>query len=255
MSPGTLTVVGGGNMGGAILRRLLDAAAFARFIVADPDAAKAATFAPAEHLPTAEAVAAADVVLLAVKPQAMAEVIDGVDATGKLVISVAAGLSTAWLEGRLPGARVVRTMPNTPLLVGRGTVGVCGGSTATADDVAAAKTLFPGCTILDVAESQMDALTAVSGSGPAYCFAFVEALAAAAEAEGFDAETAYTLAAETFAGAAALLDTGAAADLRRRVTSPGGTTAAGLAEMDALPNMLRRVVAAAAERGRELSSG
>ena len=260
-----LAVLGLGNMGEAILRGLSrrnDGAA--RTIIAfDPSPERGTALSDLRGLAMADsaarAVAAAPVVLLAVKPQVMAEVLREIApvAAGRLVVSIAAGIGTGFVESRLPGARVVRTMPNIPLIAGKGVVTLCLGASAGSGDVEVARRLFPGATVLEVKEELMDATTAVSGSGPAYFFAFVEALAVAAEAQGFERTTAYALAAGTFTGAAALLEQSAvdAAELRRRVTSPGGTTAAALKvfEEGELAGLVGRAVAAATRRGRELS--
>jgi pyrroline-5-carboxylate reductase len=148
-------------------------------------------------------------------------------------------------------------MPNSPLLVGKGLVALAAGSTATDGDLSTARSIFPGATLLEVKESLMDAVTAVSGSGPAYFFAFVEALAAAGRKQGFDAETAQRLATGTFIGAAALLESSStgAAELRRRVTSPGGTTEAALAVLKdrKFDELIAAAVEAATRRGGELS--
>ena len=254
----TLGVIGCGNMGGAIVRRVLKTRAFERVVVYDPTQEK--TPDEAEKVSAAvDAVRAGDVVLLAVKPQVMPRVLAKIaeESAGKLFVSVAAGTTAASIEARLPGARVVRTMPNTPLLAGKGAVGIAGGETATADDVETAKRLFGDSVIVEVAEGQIDAVTAVSGSGPAYFFAFVEALAAAGEKAGLSPDDAATLARQTCIGAAALLENSddSPATLRENVTSPGGTTAAALASFasDDLASTVARAVDAAKQRGRELS--
>jgi pyrroline-5-carboxylate reductase len=261
-----LAVLGFGNMGEAIVRGLVTSMRTAddpSISIYDPAEARRAAGADLASVRwsagAAEAVAGADVVLLAVKPQAMGELLGKIApvAGGRLIVSVAAGITSQYMESRLPGTRVIRTMPNTPLLAGKGIVALCRGTTASANDLLIARLLFPGATLLEVQENLMDAVTALSGSGPAYFFAFVEALAAAAREQGFDAETAYRLAAGTFIGAAALLEhSGApAAALRQRVTSPGGTTEAALEVLAerGLERMVREAVAAAIERGRELS--
>lgn len=252
-------------MGQAILRGLASSSAhsFRPIRVFDPNAARRAVVSGIGGVePVSDALAAvepAEVVLLAVKPQKMAEALAPIAASagGKIFVSIAAGTPSERLEAQLPGGRVVRTMPNTPLMVGRGVVGLCRGKSATADDVATARRLFPGAALFDVEEAQMDALTAVSGSGPAYFFAFTQALAAAAQEQGFDDRTAYRLAAATFIGAAALLEQSEhdAAELKKRVTSPGGTTAAALEAFERanLEKTVADAVAAAADRGRELS--
>ena len=260
----TLAIIGCGNMAEAILRGLTQGeAAFDEVVGFDPNADRRDALADVPRLrfadSAADAVSSSTVVLIAVKPQSIADALADLPADGKLFVSIAAGVTTAKLGSLLPGGRVVRTMPNTPLMAGRGVVGLCRGSTATADDLSLAKHLFPSATLFDVDESQMDAITAISGSGPAYFYAFVEALTAVAESLGFDAETAKRLAAATFTGSAALLDSGDhdAAELRRRVTSPGGTTAAALSVFDSadLPKIVRDAAGAAERRGRELSGG
>lgn len=260
-----LGVLGGGNMGEAILRGLSSQPGrrLRSIRVFDPNAARRAALSEINGVEcVAEVLAAAapaDVVLLAVKPQKMAEALESIAhlAQGKLFVSIAAGTTSASLESLLPGGRVVRAMPNTPLMVGHGVVGLCRGKSATAEDLAIAKRLFPGAEIFEVEEPRMDALTAVSGSGPAYFLAFVEALAIAAKQQGFDTETAYRLAAATFVGTAVLLEQSEhdAAELRQRVTSPGGTTAAALDAFKraGLQKIVADAVAAAAGRGGELS--
>jgi pyrroline-5-carboxylate reductase len=156
----------------------------------------------------------------------------------------------------------VRAIPNTPAAVGRGITAPAGNAHADARALALAEALMQavGQTVRVADEAQMDAVTAVSGSGPAYVFLMIEALAAAGEAEGLPEDLALTLARATVAGAGALAESSSAdpAQLRIDVTSPGGTTAAALAVLmqatDGLPTLMRRAVAAAAERSRELGS-
>ena len=270
---GKLGILGAGNMAEAIARALLQSGTGRpdQIIASDPSPDRRQLFKETLNLEVTERAnnfaGEVDTLLLAVKPQHLKAALADLSQQLRpdaLLVSIAAGITTekleTWAGGEPPheARRVVRTMPNTPLLVGRGIVAFCPGRYATPEDVVAAKSLFPGADLLDVAESQMDALTAISGSGPAYFFAFTEALAAAAEAHGFDRATAYRLAAGTFTGAAALLDQSDhdAAELRRRVTSPGGTTAAALASFDAsdLTRAVHSAIAAAAARGRELSA-
>ncbi len=268
-----LGILGAGNMAEAIARALLQSGTIRpdQIIASDPNADRRKLFKETLNLEVADHAGAfageVDALLLAVKPQhlkaALVELSQQIRPDA-LLISIAAGITTerleTWAAGEPPheARRVVRTMPNTPLMVGRGIVAFCPGKYATAEDVATAKSLFPGADLLDIEEPQMDALTAISGSGPAYFFAFTEALAAAAEAHGFDRANAYRLAAGTFTGSAALLEQSDydAAELRKRVTSPGGTTAAALASFDAsdLTRSVHSAVAAAAARGRELSA-
>jgi pyrroline-5-carboxylate reductase len=149
-----------------------------------------------------------------------------------LLISVAAGIPTGLIERALPaGTRVVRTMPNTPALVGAGATAIAAGSHATEEDLALAETLFRSVGIsVRVPEEQLDAVTGLSGSGPAYVFAMIEALRDAGVGEGLPEDTALQLASQTVFGAARLLRDGNESPevLRERVTSPGGTTRAGL---------------------------
>jgi pyrroline-5-carboxylate reductase len=206
---------------------------------------------------------AASVVVLAVKPQAMGTVLDDIRAVATerhLVISIAAGTTLGRLEAALSeGVRVVRVMPNTPLQVGEGASAVARGCRATDDDMALAMELFASAGLaIEVDEGAMDAVTAVSGSGPAYAFFLAECMMAAGAAEGLDDRVARSLSAATLKGAGALMAAGTDApeELRRRVTSPGGTTEAAFAAIeeagvrDSLVSAIRR----AARRSRELSS-
>lgn len=202
-----------------------------------------------------------DVLVLAVKPQQMREALAPLSAQAKrpLVLSVAAGLRVADLSRWLGGHEaVVRAMPNTPALIGRGMTGLFAHPSVDAAGRAAATQIVEavGACIWVEDESLIDAVTAVSGSGPAYVFHFIEALAAAGVAQGLSAETAQKLALETFAGAA-LLAAGSSespATLRERVTSKGGTTEAALRSMQEsnVTEAIGRAVAAATARGREL---
>jgi pyrroline-5-carboxylate reductase len=212
-----------------------------------------------EGLPEAPAVA-----LVAVKPQMMGQALPRLQAMGNgstLFVSIAAGTTIATFEALL-GDRtaIVRTMPNTPAMVGRGITAICRNRHVSDADFALARNLMAavGDVVTLDGEHQIDAVTAVSGSGPAYVFHLIEALAAAGEAEGLAPQVAMQLARATVCGAGELAFQSAetAAQLRVNVTSPGGTTAAALAVlMDAetgLPPLMRRAVKAAADRGREL---
>jgi pyrroline-5-carboxylate reductase len=199
------------------------------------------------------------VLVLAVKPQLLEEAaapLLGRLAPDTLVVSVLAGTRVERLAA-LFGRPVVRTMPNTPARVGQGATALYGD--VSPEDRALAEALMraAGSVVWLDDEAQFDAVTGVSGSGPAYVFRFIEALAAAAEAAGLPPELAATLARETVTGAAALAaEAGeSAAELRVQVTSPKGTTEAGLRALDGageLTGLLTRTVAAAAERSREL---
>jgi pyrroline-5-carboxylate reductase len=203
----------------------------------------------------------AKVIIIAVKPYQMAEVLAELKPAlhgEHLIISVAAGISTGFIESNCPeGARVVRVMPNTPAFVGEGMTALCKGSHATGDDLLAAERIFNAIGVSAiVGESGMDAATAVSGSGPAYMFRIIDALAEGGVACGLDRETAQILAAQTMLGAAKMVLTGRKSpeELVREVTTPGGTTEAGLREMDLrnLRETLVETVKAAAARSKEL---
>ncbi|MFN4099960.1 MAG: pyrroline-5-carboxylate reductase [Pararhodobacter sp.] len=204
------------------------------------------------------------VALLAVKPQMMGAALPALQALGgggTLFISIAAGTSLASIEAALgAGTPVVRVMPNTPAAVGRGISALIGNRHVGEAGLALAQDLMAavGETVMLQHEGQMDAVTAVSGSGPAYAFHLIEALAAAGEAEGLPADMAMQLARATVCGAGELAQQSAesAAQLRINVTSPGGTTAAALGVlMDAeagFPPLLKSAVRAAAARSKEL---
>ncbi|WP_149588762.1 pyrroline-5-carboxylate reductase [Tabrizicola flagellatus] len=204
------------------------------------------------------------VAVLAVKPQMMGAALPALQALGNgrtLFVSIAAGTKIATFEDVL-GIRtpIVRTMPNTPAMVGRGITALCRNSHVSDADFALARDLMAAVgEVVDLAsEDQIDAVTAVSGSGPAYVFHLIEALAAAGEAEGLPAGMAMQLARATVCGAGELAyqSPESAAQLRINVTSPGGTTAAALAVLmdpeSGFPALMRRAVKAAADRGREL---
>ncbi|MCB2094083.1 MAG: pyrroline-5-carboxylate reductase [Rhodobacteraceae bacterium] len=204
------------------------------------------------------------IVLIAVKPQIMAQALPALAATGggdTLFVSVAAGTTIAFYESVLGAATpIVRAMPNTPAAIGRGITAITGNARATAGHLDLAEALLSavGQVVRLDGEHQMDAVTAVSGSGPAYVFHLIEALAAAGEAEGLSAALAMRLAKATVGGAGALAEAAEEdpGQLRVNVTSPGGTTAAALAvlmdDRQGFAPLLRRAVHAAAQRGQEL---
>ena len=206
----------------------------------------------------------AAVALLAVKPQMMAEALPALKALGNgrtLFLSIAAGTTIATLEATLGQTTpIVRAMPNTPAMVGRGITAICRNGHVDAAGFALARDLMQavGEVVELEDESQIDAGTGVSGSGPAYVFHLIEALARAGEAEGLSPDVAMKLARATICGAGELAwqSSETAAQLRINVTSPGGTTAAALQvlmdEETGFPPLLRRAVKAAADRGREL---
>ena len=263
----TIVFVGAGNMAGALIRGLIGTGTVPadRIIAADPDQDRLrALEAELEIRVTsdnAEAVKDATVVVLAIKPQVFAQVLPGLSGAlpaDALLISIAAGISTRIIERSFPdGSRVVRTMPNTPALVGAGASAIAGGTHATDDDLELAETLFRSVGIaVRVPEKQIDAVTGLSGSGPAYVFAMIEALRDAGAREGLPEETALQLAAQTVFGAARLLldEKEAPEVLLDRVTSPGGTTRAGLDALAAagFADAIMGAVRAATRRSVEL---
>ncbi|MDO5606308.1 MAG: pyrroline-5-carboxylate reductase [Paracoccus sp. (in: a-proteobacteria)] len=255
-----LVLVGCGRMGGAMLEGWLAQGITPDAVtVIDPGPAPgwAARGVRLNQAPPA----APAVLVLAVKPQMMGDVLGGLrPGAGTLVLSVAAGVTMARYETAFPGAAIVRAMPNTPAAIGRGITAIIGNPAAGAAglDLAEALLSVVGEVIRLDDEDQMDAVTGLSGSGPAYVFHLIEAMTAAGQAQGLPADMALRLARATVAGAGALAmadDTPPAA-LREAVTSPNGTTAAGLAllmdDQTGLPPLIARTVAAATERSREL---
>jgi pyrroline-5-carboxylate reductase len=209
-----------------------------------------------------EMFAQADAVLLAVKPQKAAEALASLPELKAdcLVVSIMAGVTLARLAELLGTKKLIRTMPNTPLMVASGATGFARGPEATDADAAFVQRVFGALGFVgEVPEESLDAVTALSGSGPAYVFEMVQALVDAGTAVGLPPELALGLTVQTVAGAAEMLRQGMGTpdELRIAVTSPGGTTAAGLAVMaDAgYRDIMRRVVAAARDRGVELGQG
>jgi len=256
-----IVLVGCGRMGGALLRGWLAQGLAPQAVrVVDPKVPSwVAESGVKVDGPMPENPA---VLVLAVKPQMMGPVLSDLGGPGarRLVLSVAAGVTLDAYGRAFPDAPVVRAMPNTPAAIGQGISAIVGNARADAAALELAESLMAavGRVVRLEDESQMDAVTAVSGSGPAYVFHLIETLAAAGEAEGLPAALALDLARATVAGAGALAmhENEDPAKLREAVTSPGGTTAAGLAHLmdpqTGLGPLIRRTVAAAAERGREL---
>ena len=254
-----MVLLGCGQMGGALLRGWLARGlppAAVQVIDPRPGDWLAATGVGVNGaLPPRAAVA-----LIAVKPQMMGEALPALRALAPeaLFVTVAAGTTMAAYQAVLGAdARIVRAMPNTPAAIGQGITAITGNAAATPQDLDLAEMLLSavGQVVRLEGEHQMDAVTALSGSGPGYVFHLIEALAAAGVAEGLPPAMALDLARATVAGAGALaVQTGTdPAVLRGNVTSPGGTTQAGLAVLMAeLPDLMARTVHAAAERGREL---
>jgi len=272
-SPGASTtlprvaVLGGGVMGGTVVGALLAAGwPASAVVVSEKDEARASALREAHgveldaSLPSA--VARAGIVVIAVKPQDVGAVLTAVGpALGPdaLVVSVAAGLPTSFFEERLPaGTPVIRTMPNTPAIVSHGATAIASGRNADARHVALVGAMLRSTgLVVTVDEADLDAVTAVSGSGPAYFYAMVEALVEAGVDQGLDRLVATQLATQTFVGAALLLvETGETPQaLRAKVSSPGGTTLAALRAMETagLDEVIRAGVQAAAARAREMA--
>ncbi len=262
-----LGLLGGGNMAEAIVRGVLrgDRIGSHQIVVADPNADRRAFFAgelgvtaTGDNIAVAKA---SGTVVLSVKPQVCGDVLAGIRpwlGEDALVVSIMAGISSRHIQQGLGGKRrVVRTMPNTPMLVGEGMVAVARGSFATAADVMTATHLFSASAdVMEVTEDQIDAVTAVSGSGPAYFFYLVEAMTAAGVGLGLTEEQAHRLATRTACGAGHMLVAGAdsPADLRRRVTSPNGTTQAAIEHLAAagFPQIVADAMAACDRRSKEL---
>ena len=239
-----IAFLGGGNMAEAIIGGLLAGGVSMErnVVVADVAADRRALletkYGIGATADNAAAVRGADVVVLAVKPQQVAEALASAReafSAEALLVSICAGLTTGGLEALTP-ARVARAMPNLPALVRRSVTAICGGARTTAADLDLAERLFAAAgAVVRVPEGQMNEVTALSGSGPGYVFAFIEAMEAEGVAMGLAPEMARTMAVETVRGAAELAaHTGEdPAELRRRVSSKGGTTLAGLAAMEA----------------------
>ena len=261
-----LGLIGAGNMAEAIARGALDRGVLpaGSLCAADPSPARLALFEGFGVTPLADnaaVVAASDVVMLAIKPQvlpALSADFARLDRDRQVVISIMAGLGAEKIEAVLGGpTRVVRVMPNTPLMVGRGMSGVALGPHARPGDDGLAMELFGACgEAVRVSEADLDAVTAVSGSGPAYLFYLAQAMERAAEELGLSSH-ARGLVTQTLLGSAQLLHQSddSPAQLRRKVTSPSGTTAAAIAKLDAL-NVSDAVVAAlTAARDRSIELG
>ncbi len=264
----TVAIVGAGSLGGAIAAGLLEAGAVAPDALRLVTAHDATAAALAERLgvaagtDVAAAVRGADVVLLGVKPAAVATVLPGVGAAldpGAVVVSLAAGVRLAALRAGLPaGAAVVRVMTNTPVRIRAATSVLCVGADVDARTVARVRFLLDALGTTHVLDERlMDAATALAGSGPAYLFLLVEALRDAGAALGLDPAAALAMAATTVEGAARLLEGGCVdpVALRTAVTSPAGTTAAAIGVLeaaglrDAVVAALRAAVARAEELG------
>lgn len=265
----SIAFVGGGNMARSLVGALLHGgAAPGAIAVSEPDAALrrelASDFGIAVYENNADAVRDAAIIVLAVKPQVMravcAEIAPALGDCRPLVISIAAGIRLEQLQRWLAtGLPIVRAMPNTPALIGAGVSGLIANHTVDASQRAQAEAILAaaGETVWIDREDLMDTVTAVSGSGPAYFFLMVEALEDAAVAQGLPRPSARLLATRTCLGAGRMLTEGTdtPADLRKRVTSPGGTTQAALDTFAAADfrSLVTHVIEAATQRGRQLS--
>lgn len=262
MSRARLVIIGGGNMGTALVGGLIHGGWQPSSItVVEIDASKRAALEADYGVTTSDSVVNADGALIAVKPSdAVAVCASAVAAGVPRILSIAAGVSVAALEKAAGStAAVVRAMPNTPALVREGVTAICGSTSCGEDDFAWAESLLSAVgVVVRVPESHMDAVTAVAGSGPGYLFLMAEALLDAAIAQGLPNDVANTLVRQLFRGAGVLLSdsTESPATLRERVTSPNGTTAAGLAEFESagLREIVNKAVAAAAARSAEIGS-
>jgi len=263
----TIGFIGGGNMAEAIIKGLLTGGVQAgSIVVAEPLASRR------EFLVTRYGVAAskngpevadkADIIILAIKPQMAAGALDELApaiSPDKLVISIMAGISTAFMEEHLSGGlRVVRVMPNTAALIQAAATAICPGKNATEGDLETAREIFSRVgTVVTTQEKLMDAVTGLSGSGPAYVFSFIEALSDAGVKNGLARDVSLQLAVQTVLGAARMVsETGEhPALLKEKVTSPGGTTIAGLHTLEngRFHGLIMDAVDSACFRSKELS--
>ncbi|MDZ5145995.1 pyrroline-5-carboxylate reductase [Microbacterium testaceum] len=270
-----IAILGAGSMGGAILHGLVASGLAGGGVTAtNRSIAKAAELADLDGVTSValevnpagntDAVAAADIVLVGVKPAMVPDLLDEIAPhlrPGAIVVSLAAGVTLDTFAAHLgEGVATLRSMPNTPSLVGKGVTGLAAGSAATADDVALVRALFETVgSVLEIPESQIDALSTISGSGPAYVFLLVEEFTRAAVRMGFDDDQARLLAEQTFIGATALLASAEVdpAELRRRVTSPKGTTERAVAVLQGarLDDTFTTAAEAALARAKELAAG
>lgn len=272
----SLAFVGAGSMGGAILRGVVASGirVDGGITATNRTAEKAAALADLDGVTSialseqpdgnAAAIADARIVLVGVKPAMVPDLLREIAPSlgdDTIVVSLAAGVTLAtFAEGLGADARVIRSMPNTPATVGKAVTGLAAGSGASDDDLALVRRLFETVgAVVEVPESQIDALSTISGSGPAYVFLLIEELTKAAEGMGFERADARLMAEQTFIGATALLDASGEepAELRRRVTSPKGTTERAVAVLqDAhLDRTFADAAAAALDRAKELAAG
>ena len=260
-----VAMIGGGAMGGAIVEGILTGVPEVDVVIVEANDERADEWRQRGDVEVAsltDAVRDADAVFLAVKPHQITDVFRQAAESikhGCAVVSIAAGVPLELLESIAPtGAAVVRAMPNTPVRVGRGVVGLCAGAKCSPEQLdQVAALLAPVSTVVTIPESLIDALTATSGSGPAYVFYLAESMTKGAVELGLDPDTAALLVSETISGAAELLaaSPGDPAGLRAAVTSKGGTTAAATSVFDqrGLPSIVEAAMRAASDRGQEMS--
>lgn len=258
-----LVVIGGGNMGAALLGGMLSSGVEPAHGIAVVEPVAARREQLAAMFPGVDVVAdlpACRSAVVAVKPPDVPAVVTGAAAAGAArILSVAAGVTTATLRAAAgAGVAVIRTMPNTPALVGEGVSAIAGGDGTTEDDLAWAERILAGVgLVVRVSETQLDAVTGLTGSGPAYVFLVAEALMDAGVAAGLPRAAAEQMVTQLLVGSAKLLaERGDPAALRAMVTSPGGTTAAGVGVLEdrAVRAALIGAVRAATERSRELGA-
>lgn len=263
----TLALIGGGAMGSALLRGLITSGLFQpeRVGVREPDPQRAGILASEfkiRVLANNQEAAQAEIVLLAIKPQAFATVVKemGKVSPHTLIISIMAGIPLSALGSAFPGQSVIRAMPNTPALVGAGITALSGGPEVTPEQMQQAEQIFGAVgSVLQVPESQMDAVTALSGSGPGYVAVIAEALIDGGVRVGLPRPIATQLALQTLLGSAQLMlqENLHPALLKDQVTSPGGTTIAGIEALErgSLRGTLMEGIQAAWQRSRELGQG
>lgn len=257
-------IIGVGNMGEALLAGLIRSGyspAYISIAVRRPEIAKKLEVQYGVKSQQLSEVAGSNILIIAVKPKDILELCESISpylSAQTLVISVAAGKTIASLEASLGGIAIARVMPNTPTMVGKGMAGISYNSRVTDVQKELARKIFGASgKWVEVDESLQDAVTATSGSGPAYFFAFVEAMIEGAEKLGLPHHIAKQLAVQTIVGAAEMLETSGkeAAELRENVTSPNGTTFAALSQFDSggLKTLVADSMAAAARRSKELA--
>lgn len=261
-----ILLAGCGKMGGAMLTRWRDLGLYNDICIVEPSGHAPEGMTPVASFDDIPAGFMPDLIIMAVKPQVLPEVLPAyrqLTDKGAALLSIAAGKPIAFFENILgEKARLIRAMPNTPAAIGSGMTVACANAAVTDADRAAAESLLSAVGLFLWAEDEkmMDPVTAVSGSGPAYIFLLIEAMAEAGAALGLPPEMAQTLARQTVIGSALLAQQSPetpAATLRQNVTSPGGTTAAALdvlmQDSDGLRQLMTRALAAAAKRAEELS--